>query len=123
MTSGMSLTDRAQKALGDAHELAQQYSHSQFLPLHLAVSLLDSPVDESKDQQVTHNASHNASSLPLFRQVVDRVHGDPQMLDRAMKKALVRLPSQDPPPEHISLSPQFSKVLRTASDLHEATKR
>ena len=122
MTSGMQFTDRGQKALNDAHELAQQYSHSQILPLHLAVSLLDPPIDESKDQQQATNASHANSSLPLFRQVVDRAHGDPQALDRAMKKALVRLPSQDPPPEHVSLSPQFSKVLRSANELQRIQK-
>ena len=122
MASGMNFTDRAQKALADAHELAQQYSHSQILPLHLAVALLDPPVDESKDQQQAMNASHTAGSSPLFRQVVDRAHGDPQALDRAMKKALVRLPSQDPPPEHVSISPQFSKVLRNANELSKTQK-
>ena len=44
------------------------------------------------------------------------------MLDRAMKKALVRLPSQDPPPEHVSISPQFSKVLRNANELSKTQK-
>ena len=122
MASGMNFTDRAQKALADAHELAQQYSHSQILPLHLAVALLDPPIDESKDQQQALNASHTAGSSPLFRQVVDRAHGDPQALDRAMKKALVRLPSQDPPPEHVSISPQFSKVLRNANELSKTQK-
>lgn len=122
MASGMQFTDRAQKALADAHELAQQYAHSQILPLHLAVSLLDPPVDESKDQQQSFNASHTSGNAPLFRQVVDRAHGDPQLLDRAMKKALVRLPSQDPPPENVSVSPQFSKVLRSASELSKTQK-
>ncbi|MCJ1289045.1 Heat shock protein hsp98 [Xylographa carneopallida] len=122
MTSGLQFTDRAQKALSDAHNLAEQYAHSQILPLHLAVSLLDPPPDESKDQQVKVDASHASASAPLFRQVVERAHGDPQLLDRAMKKALVRLPSQDPPPEHVSVSPQFSKVLRSASELQKTQK-
>jgi ATP-dependent Clp protease ATP-binding subunit ClpA len=39
-----------------------------------------------------------------------------------MKKALVRTPSQDPPPEHVSVSPAFSKVLRTANDLSKTQK-
>lgn len=118
----MQYTDRAQKALADAHELALQYAHTQILPLHLAVSLLDPPIDESKDQQQTFNASHSGGAAPLFRQVVERAHGDPQLLDRGMKKALVRLPSQDPPPEHVSLSPQFSKVLRSANELQKTQK-
>ena len=118
----MQFTDRAQKALADAHERAQQYAHSQILPLHLAVSLLDPPIDESKDQQQTFNASHSGVAAPLFRQVIERAHGDPQLLDRGMKKALVRLPSQDPPPEHVSISPQFSKVLRSANELQKTQK-
>ena len=122
MTSGLQFTDRAQKALSDAHNLAEQYYHAQILPVHLAVSLLDPPPDESKDQQTKVNASHASASAPLFRQVIERAHGDPQLLDRTMKKALVRLPSQDPPPEHISISPQFSKVLRSASELQKTQK-
>ncbi|MCJ1404236.1 Heat shock protein hsp98 [Xylographa trunciseda] len=122
MSSGLQFTDRAQKALSDAHNLAEQYAHSQILPLHLAVSLLDPPPDESKDQQVKVEASHASASAPLFRQVVERAHGDPQLLDRALKKALVRLPSQDPPPENVSVSPQFSKVLRSATELQKTQK-
>jgi len=122
MASGMQFTDRASKALGDASELAQQYAHSQLLPLHLAVSLLDPPPDLSKDQQAKTHESHAQASAPLFKQVVERAHGDPQALDRALKKALVRLPSQDPPPENVSLSPSFSKVLRAANELSKTQK-
>ncbi|MCJ1308582.1 Heat shock protein hsp98 [Agyrium rufum] len=116
MASNLQFTDRAQKSLSDAHELAQQYSHSQILPLHLAVSLLDPPLDESKDNQ------NNPPQESLFKQVVQRSHGDPQLLDRSLKKALVRLPSQDPPPEHVSISPSFSKVLRAAGELQKIQK-
>jgi ATP-dependent Clp protease ATP-binding subunit ClpB len=122
MASDRQYTDRAQKALQDAHELATQYSHSQIQPVHLAVSLLDPPIDESKDQQATMNASHAHSAAPLFKQVVERAHGDPQLLDRALKKALVRLPSQDPPPEHVSMAPAFAKVIRAANDLQRTQK-
>ncbi|KAF2083945.1 P-loop containing nucleoside triphosphate hydrolase protein [Saccharata proteae CBS 121410] len=123
MASGMQFTDKASKALADAQELATQYAHSQLMPLHVAVSLIDPPPDLSKDQQnTTAHATHAASSAPLFKQVVERAHGDPQLLDRALKKALVRLPSQDPPPDHVSLSPQFSKVLRAANDLSKTQK-
>src|SRR5437016_12848691 len=110
-------TDRAAKALADAMSLAEQYSHSQLIPVHIAVALLDPLPDESKDQQTTANASQRSATAPLFRQVVERAHGDPQLLDRSLKKALVRLPSQEPPPEHVSMSPTFSKILRAAGDL------
>lgn len=97
--------------------LAEQYGHSQLAPVHLAVSLLDPPPDPSKDQQ---NGPPPTSTL--FRQVVERAHGDPQLFDRALKKTLVRLPSQDPPPEHVSLAPQFHNVLRKAMELQKVQK-
>jgi ATP-dependent Clp protease ATP-binding subunit ClpB len=118
----MNFTDRASKALSDAMSVAESYSHSQLLPLHLALSLLDPPADESKDQQVTMNASHGAASQSLFRQVVERAHGDPQAFQRALQKAIVRLPSQNPPPEQISMAPSFTKVLRSAHELQKTQK-
>ncbi|KAK3082245.1 Heat shock protein hsp98 [Coniosporium uncinatum] len=120
MTSGMQFTDRASTALQDAHELAVQYAHPQLQPIHLAVSLLDPPPDQSKDQQTKTHDSH--ATAPLFKQVVERAHGDPQALDRALKKQLVRLPSQDPPPETVSMSPSFSKILRAADQLSKTQK-
>ncbi|KAI1854707.1 hypothetical protein JX265_002345 [Neoarthrinium moseri] len=117
MTSRMEFTDRGKKALEDAMSLAEQYAHSQLLPVHLAVSLLDPPPDQSKDQQ--NNPPPNNS---LFRQVVERAHGDPQLFDRALKKRLVRMPSQDPPPENVSMAPTFSAVLRKAQDLQKTQK-
>lgn len=122
MAANMQFTDRATKALADAQELAVQYSHSQILPLHLAVSLLDPPPDLSKDQQAKSHDTHAQASAPLFRQVVERAHGDVQGLDRSMKKALVRLPSQDPPPDQVSMSPSFAKVLRSANELSKTQK-
>lgn len=121
-TSNMNFTDRASKALSDAMAVAEQYDHPQLLPLHLALSLLDPPPDESKDQQQTTNASHSASSQSLFRQVVERAHGDPQLFQRALTKAIVRQSSQNPPPEQISMAPSFVKVLRAAQELQKTQK-
>ncbi|KIV97647.1 hsp98-like protein [Exophiala mesophila] len=121
-STGPQFTDRSAKALTDAAALAEQYAHTQILPVHLAVALFDPPPDESKDQQTTANASQQHASAPLFRQVVERAHGDLQLLDRALKKALVRLPSQDPPPDHVTMSPQLSKVIRSAQELQKTQK-
>lgn len=99
-------------------DLAEQHAHSQLLPVHLAVSLLDPPPDLSKDQQnPTPGASHT-----LLRQVVERAQGDPQLLDRALKKTLVRLPSQDPPPENVTMSPSFNNLIRKAMELQKVQK-
>ncbi|KAF2119942.1 heat shock protein [Lophiotrema nucula] len=114
MTSFDQYTDRAAKALADSFELAKGYAHSQLEPLHLAVALIDPPPDE------TNKVAQ--PSIPMFRQVVDRANGDPQAFERALKKALVRLPSQDPPPERTSPSPQMAKVLRSAEDLSRTQK-
>lgn len=118
----MQFTDRGRKALEDAMALSQQYAHSQIMPIHLAVALLDPLPDESKDQQQTFNASHGAASSSFFRQVVERAHGDPQLFDRALKKSLVRLPSQDPPPDQPGMSPAFSKILRLANEMQKTQK-
>lgn len=118
----MNFTDRASKALSDGMALAESYAHPQLLPIHLASSLLDPPADESKDQQASVNASHGASSQSLFRQVIERAHGDPQAFQRALNRALVRLPSQDPPPDQISMAPSFTKVLRQANELQKTQK-
>ncbi|KAH7041100.1 P-loop containing nucleoside triphosphate hydrolase protein [Microdochium trichocladiopsis] len=118
MTSRMEFTDRGKQALEDAMTLAEQYAHSQLLPVHLAVSLLDPPPDQSKDQQNAPPGAHSS----LFKQVVERAHGDPQLLDRALKKNLVRLPSQDPPPENVTMSPSFSAVLKKANELQKTQK-
>ncbi|KAL6877988.1 P-loop containing nucleoside triphosphate hydrolase protein [Trichoderma longibrachiatum] len=118
MTSRMDFTDRAQKAVEDAMSMAEQYGHSQLLPVHLAVALLEPPVDQSKDQQ----NGPQQTTVTLFRQAIERAHGDPQLVDRALKKNLVRLPSQDPPPEQVSLSPSFHAVLRKAQELQRVQK-
>jgi len=114
----MEFTDRAKKALEDAMQLAEQYAHSQLLPVHLAVALLDPLPDQSKDLQ---NAPPGTTST-LLRQVVERAHGDPQLFDRALKKTLVRLPSQDPPPDNVSMAPSFNNVLRKAMELQKTAK-
>ncbi|KAI0512671.1 putative heat shock protein [Xylaria bambusicola] len=117
MNSRMEFTERGKKALEDAMALTEQYAHSQLLPVHLAVSLLDPPPDLSKDQQ---NNPQPTSSL--LRQVVERANGDPQAFSRALKKTLVRLPSQNPPPENISMSQSFNTVLRKANELQKTQK-
>ena len=122
MAGNLNFTDRAEKALGDAAKLAKEYQHSQILPIHLAVALIDPLPDESKDQQATMNASHSHASAPLFRQVIERAHGDPQLLDRALKKQLVRVPAQDPPPDHVTMSPGLAKVVRQAAELQKTQK-
>ncbi|KAJ5994211.1 Heat shock protein hsp98 [Penicillium sp. IBT 35674x] len=120
--NGAQFTDRANKALLDSSALAEQYAHSQILPIHLAVALLNPSQDDADNQQPAGHSSHDAATAPLFRQVVEKAHGDPQLLDRSLMKLLVRLPSQDPPPESVSVSPALAKVIRSATDLSKTQK-
>lgn len=114
MTSFDQYTDKAAGALAESFELAKGYSHSQLSPIHLAVALIDPQPDKAfPDAQ---------PATPAFRQVVDRANGDAQQFERALKKALVRLPSQDPPPERTSPSPAMAKVLRAAEELCRTQK-
>ncbi|CBX99694.1 Heat shock protein hsp98 [Plenodomus lingam] len=114
MTSFDAYTDRAAKALADSFDLAKSYSHSQLTPIHLAVSLIDPPKDLANQVDVP--------PPPLFKQVLERANGDAQLFERNLKKALVRLPSQDPPPERTSPSPAMAKVLRSAEELSKTQK-
>lgn len=43
-------------------------------------------------------------------------------MDRAIKKALVRLPAQDPPPEQVAPAPSLLKVLRDAQKLQKTQR-
>ncbi|KAJ5924222.1 Heat shock protein hsp98 [Penicillium verhagenii] len=119
--NGAQFTDRANKALLDSSALAEQYAHSQILPIHLAVALLN-PSQDDADEQPAGHSSHDGATAPLFRQVVEKAHGDPQLLDRSLMKLLVRLASQDPPPETVSVSPALAKVIRSATDLSKTQK-
>ncbi|KAF3920046.1 hypothetical protein ABW21_db0207268 [Orbilia brochopaga] len=116
--TGHDYTDRAQRAIQYAIELAQQYAHVEIRPITLAVSLLSPPPDDSKPG-VTDAVPQGPS---LFRQAVERANGDFQTFDRELKKALVRTPSQDPPPEHPTFSPAMAKILRKSQDLQKLQK-
>lgn len=50
----------------------------------------------------------------LLTSVCSKAGVDAQILTRQLQRLLVRLPSQDPPPEEADLSPQSHKVLREA---------
>ncbi|GIJ91676.1 hypothetical protein Asppvi_010648 [Aspergillus pseudoviridinutans] len=115
--SATNFTDEAHKALLDSNDLASKYAHPQILPIHLAVSLLSPSLPGSKDQQAY------VASVPLFKQVVELAHGDPELLHRSLFKLLIRQPTQDQITEHVSLSPALAKVIRSASELSKTQNR
>jgi len=107
-------TDKAGEAFNQSLELAQTYAHPQATPLHLAMALITPSSGPDK----------TATAAPpniLFKQVIEKSNGDFQTFERGVKKSLVRLPSQDPPPEP-SLSPALSKVIREAQKLQKTQR-
>ncbi|CAG8486990.1 15898_t:CDS:2 [Acaulospora morrowiae] len=98
-------TDKTEKTLAAAFELAREYSHVQVTPAHLACALFDETDGES-----------------LIKNIINKAGGDATMAERSFKKTLARLPVQDPAPQDLSFSPQAGKVLRVAHDIQQRQK-
>ncbi|KAG1042608.1 hypothetical protein G6F43_011858 [Rhizopus delemar] len=95
--SGMNFTDKVEKTLGRAQSLAREFGNSQIMPAHIACALFD-----------------ETEGTPLFKSILEKTGVETTAVERGYKKLLVHLPSQDPAPTEISLSPQTGKLLRHA---------
>ncbi|CAJ0638973.1 5505_t:CDS:2 [Entrophospora sp. SA101] len=98
-------TDKVEKTISAALNLAREYAHVQIAPAHLACAMLDEKEGES-----------------LFKNLVNKAGGDAVIVERNFKKLLVRQPTQDPPPDDIALNPQAHKVLRAAYNIQQRQK-
>ncbi|RKO91321.1 P-loop containing nucleoside triphosphate hydrolase protein, partial [Blyttiomyces helicus] len=103
MLSPESFTDKTSQTLAKAQSLAQEHSHVQVYPVHIAVALFE---DEDA----------------LARSVCSRAGGDPAVAERKLRSILVRKPSQDPPPENLSFHQSSLRVLNTADDKRKTQK-
>ncbi|RUS17598.1 hypothetical protein BC937DRAFT_89754 [Endogone sp. FLAS-F59071] len=101
----MQFTDKVEKTLTAAQDLAREFSHVQLAPAHIASALFDSSEGSS-----------------LFKGVINKAGGDAAAAERNFKRLLVRLPTQDPPPPEIVLSPQAAKLLRSAQEHQKKQK-
>jgi len=93
----MQFTDKVEKLLVAAQNLAREFSHVQLDPSHIAVAMFDDP-----------------DGTPLIKSIIVKAGGDPAAAERGFKKLFVRLPTQEPAPMEISLSPQTAKLFREA---------
>ncbi|SJL05615.1 probable heat shock protein HSP104 (endopeptidase Clp ATP-binding chain HSP104) [Armillaria ostoyae] len=103
MTSNFDLTDKTNETLTTAIQLAKDSANAQVAPAHIAFVLLN----------------EEGGGTPLFASVVEKAGGDAAVVKRALKKALVRLPTQSPPPDETSLSSASLKVLREAQSIQK----
>jgi len=101
----MNFTSKAEATLSEAHSLASSYSHIEITPLHIAFALL------SEDDQNSR-----------LRTIFTKTAGDIIQFERSIRRQLVRLPSQDPPPEQLTLSPAALKFLRNAQAIQKRQK-
>src|SRR5581483_10770191 len=98
-------TDKVEKTLAAAFQIARDNANVQLIPAHIASALLDTTDGES-----------------LFKNIINKAGGNAAVAERAFKKLVVRAPTQDPPPDDVSLSPQASKVIRSAHDIQQNQK-
>ncbi|KAK0478358.1 P-loop containing nucleoside triphosphate hydrolase protein [Armillaria novae-zelandiae] len=103
MTSNFDLTDKTNETLTTAIQLAKDSANAQVAPAHIAFVLLN----------------EEGGGAPLFASVIEKAGGDKTTVKRALKKVLVRLPTQSPPPDETSLSSASLKVLREAQGIQK----
>ncbi|KAL5518951.1 hypothetical protein ACEPAH_634 [Sanghuangporus vaninii] len=105
--SSFDFTEKAQQSLAAAIQLTKDYANAQVYPAHLAFVILNEGAGEE-------NPKHS-----LFASVIQKAGGEPQLVNRALQKQIVRLPTQDPPPDDASLSSALLKVLREAQSIQK----
>ena len=88
-------TQLVNDAYASAQELTEARGCSSVTPAHMAIAIGQHP-----DR--------------VFQTLISRAGGTPQSFDRALQKAIARLPSQHPPPVHISPSTALLKALKDA---------
>jgi len=93
-------TDKTNEVITAAQNLALETQNSQLYPVHIALALW---VDEDG----------------LAKSICTKAGVDPQTVERNLRKLLVRLPVQNPPPNDVQANPAVLKVLRTATELQK----
>ncbi|KAF9926694.1 hypothetical protein FBU30_003770 [Linnemannia zychae] len=101
-------TEKTEKTLGKAQELAREYSNSQITPVHIINAMLDE--------------AEEGPGTSLLKSILNKSGAIPEEIERSFKKLLVRLPTQNPAPVDISFSPQSIQVIRKAQEHQKKQK-
>lgn len=101
-------TEKTEKTIGQAQELAREFSNSQITPTHLVSAMLDE--------------TEEGPGSSLLKSIINKAGAIPDEIERAFKKLLVRLPTQSPAPIDISFSPQAFQILRKAQEHQKKQK-
>ncbi|GJJ09496.1 hypothetical protein Clacol_003719 [Clathrus columnatus] len=104
MTSNFEFTQKAEQAIQSAVQLAKDHANAQVHPVHLAAVLLNEPTSQE-------------GTASLLSSCISKAGGDPVSIFRSIQRLIVRLPTQEPPPEEISMASATVKILREAQTI------
>lgn len=90
-------TSKVESYIATAAELAQENSHQQLTPVHLAIAIFEDNEGIGKQAAVKSAGEETYKSLL-----------------RTLRKRLVRLPAIDPPPDQCYPSKDFASVIKKA---------
>ena len=92
-------SDKVEKILLKSKELAQENSHIEVQSYHILLTLLDEDSDTT------------------LKKIINKCGGDTLMVERALKRKLVHLPVQNPPPTDITFSKKAYQLIQNAQKL------
>ncbi|GJP29195.1 hypothetical protein CLOM_g19137 [Closterium sp. NIES-68] len=110
-------THKTNEILVEARELAESNGHPEITPAHVALALL-----QDENGVFRHAVAHSSvinynASTPGHS---PRGDGDTiQAFQRAIKRLLQKIPSQQPPPDEIHANPVLVKALRKAQQMQK----
>lgn len=115
MSTEMNFTEKSEQILRAAFDTAAEAGTSEVHPLHLAYSLWEDP---STDASAT---SSTADPQPtLFKTCFEKAGGDVTSMNRAILKAMNKLPSVHPAPSPpLPLTNTLNAILRSASSIQK----
>ena len=93
-------TDNALNIITNATQIAKEGSHAQLMPLHLLAAMVP---------------SDNESSTPYLKTLITKARYEWPDFERIVNRRVVRLPSQNPPPDTPAPSYATGQVLQKAA--------
>lgn len=99
--NGDTFTEKAIKALSQCDFIARENNHFQLSPIHIIKALWE-------------------DSNGLLRQILQKCSIELTSFERALNKAIVRLPKQEPCPDNITPGRSFIQVIQKAQELQRS---
>jgi len=96
-------TEKVEKIILKSKELVQEANHIEIQPWHMFLALLDDPDS-------------------VLKKIITKSGGDSLMVERAIKRKIVQLPVQTPPPDDIGFSMNSRKVIQNAQKISSKNK-